>query len=51
MKQSARIALTFVRGNAARLGVKDEVFFGKEFHLHVPAGAVPKAVRVRVSRW
>jgi ATP-dependent Lon protease len=42
MKESARIALTFVRGNAARLGIKDEVFFGKEFHLHVPAGAVPK---------
>jgi ATP-dependent Lon protease len=42
MKESARIALTFVRGNAARLGINDEVFFGKEFHLHVPAGAVPK---------
>jgi ATP-dependent Lon protease len=42
MKESARIALTFVRGNAARLGIKDEAFFGKEFHLHVPAGAVPK---------
>ena len=42
MKESARIALTFVRSNAARLGIKDEAFFGKEFHLHVPAGAVPK---------
>jgi ATP-dependent Lon protease len=42
MKESARIALTFVRGNAARLNIKDEAFFGKEFHLHVPAGAVPK---------
>ena len=42
MKESARIALTFVRGNAARLGIKDEAFFGREFHLHVPAGAVPK---------
>jgi ATP-dependent Lon protease len=42
MKESARIALSFVRGNAARLGIKDESFFGKEFHLHVPAGAVPK---------
>jgi ATP-dependent Lon protease len=42
MKESARIALTFVRGNAARLGIKEELFFGKEFHLHVPAGAVPK---------
>ena len=42
MKESARIALTFVRGNAARLEIKDEAFFGHEFHLHVPAGAVPK---------
>jgi len=42
MKESARIALTFVRANAARLGIEDEAFFGKEFHLHVPAGAVPK---------
>jgi ATP-dependent Lon protease len=42
MKESARIALTFVRGNAGRLEIKDEAFFGKEFHLHVPAGAVPK---------
>ena len=42
MKESARIALSFVRGHAARLGIKDEAFFGKEFHLHVPAGAVPK---------
>src|SRR5213075_3342561 len=31
-----------VRGNAARLGIKDEAFFGREFHLHVPAGAIPK---------
>ena len=42
MKESARIALTFIRSNASRLEIKDEVFFGKEFHLHVPAGAVPK---------
>ena len=42
MKESARIALTVVRGNAARLGIKDEAFFGQEFHVHVPAGAVPK---------
>jgi len=42
MKESARIALTFVRSNAAPLGIKDDAFVGKEFHLHVPAGAVPK---------
>jgi hypothetical protein len=42
MKESARIALTYVRSHAAGLGIKDETFAGKEFHLHVPAGAVPK---------
>ena len=42
MKESARIALTYVRSHAARLGIPDDAFSGKEFHLHVPAGAVPK---------
>ena len=42
MKESARIALTYVRSHAAPLGIADEAFSGKEFHLHVPAGAVPK---------
>jgi ATP-dependent Lon protease len=42
MKESARIALSYVRGHAARLGVDEEAFDGREFHLHVPAGAIPK---------
>jgi ATP-dependent Lon protease len=42
MKESARIALTYVRSHASPLGIADDAFFGKEFHLHVPAGAVPK---------
>ena len=42
MKESARIALTYVRSHAAPLGIPDEAFSGREFHLHVPAGAVPK---------
>ena len=42
MKESARIALTYVRSHAAPLGIADDAFAGKEFHLHVPAGAVPK---------
>ncbi len=42
MKESARIALTYVRSHAVPLGIPDDAFAGKEFHLHVPAGAVPK---------
>ncbi len=42
MKESARIALTWVRGHAAALGISDDAFTNREFHLHVPAGAIPK---------
>ncbi|HYY22176.1 MAG TPA: endopeptidase La [Thermoleophilaceae bacterium] len=42
MKESARIALSYVRGHARRLGVDEDDFDGREFHLHVPAGAIPK---------
>jgi ATP-dependent Lon protease len=42
MKESARIALSYVRSHASSLGIDDDAFARKEFHLHVPAGAVPK---------
>jgi ATP-dependent Lon protease len=42
MKESAEIALSFVRSHAHELGINPEAFVGKRFHLHVPAGAVPK---------
>jgi len=42
MKESARIALTYVRSHAADLGIQEAAFDGREFHLHVPAGAIPK---------
>jgi ATP-dependent Lon protease len=42
MKESARIALSYVRGHAEDLGIDPEVFEGREFHVHVPAGAIPK---------
>jgi ATP-dependent Lon protease len=38
MKESARIALSYVRSH----GEHDDSFEGREFHLHVPAGAIPK---------
>jgi ATP-dependent Lon protease len=42
MKESARIALSYVRGHAEALDIDEDAFDGREFHLHVPAGAIPK---------
>src|SRR5271155_2410972 len=42
MKESARIALSYVRGHAEELGIPESAFEGREFHVHVPAGAIPK---------
>jgi ATP-dependent Lon protease len=42
MKESARIALTYVRAHAHDLGISDDAFSEREFHVHVPAGAIPK---------
>jgi ATP-dependent Lon protease len=41
MKESARIALSYVRSHSEQLGI-DPDGFDREFHLHVPAGAIPK---------
>jgi ATP-dependent Lon protease len=42
MKESARIALSYVRGHAEELGIEESAFENREFHVHVPAGAIPK---------
>jgi ATP-dependent Lon protease len=42
MKESAQIALTYVRAHAEELGIDPALFEEREFHLHVPAGAIPK---------
>jgi ATP-dependent Lon protease len=42
MKESARIALSFVHSHAEELGVGHDAFKDKSFHVHVPAGAIPK---------
>jgi ATP-dependent Lon protease len=41
MKESAQIALSYVQAHAAELGIPHEQT-GRRFHLHVPAGAIPK---------
>ena len=42
MKESARIALTYVKSHAADLGIDEHALDGRELHVHVPAGAIPK---------
>jgi ATP-dependent Lon protease len=42
MKESARIALTYVKSHAPALGIDEHALDGREVHVHVPAGATPK---------
>src|SRR2546430_2038779 len=42
MKESARIALSYVRSHAEVLGIEADAFKDRAFHVHVPAGAIPK---------
>jgi ATP-dependent Lon protease len=42
MKESAQIALSYVRGHADELGIEPSAFENRSFHVHVPAGAIPK---------
>src|SRR5881628_3347244 len=42
MKESARIALSYVQSHAEELGIDPDTFKDRTFHVHVPAGAIPK---------
>lgn len=42
MKESATAALSYIRANAASLGVPEDFFEAHDIHIHVPAGAIPK---------
>lgn len=42
MKESVSAAVTYIRANAGALGVPEDFYKGKEIHLHVPEGAIPK---------
>jgi len=42
MKESAQAAMGFIRSNAEKLGIDEEIFENNEIHIHLPAGAIPK---------
>ena len=42
MKESGRAALSFAKSNYARLNIPEDGLKGRDVHIHVPAGAVPK---------
>jgi ATP-dependent Lon protease len=42
MKESAQAALSFIRANAASLGIDEDYFENHDLHIHVPAGSIPK---------
>jgi ATP-dependent Lon protease len=42
MKESASIALSYIRSHATELGLDDVDFEDRRFHVHFPAGAIPK---------
>ncbi len=42
MKESAQAAMSYIRSQAARLGIDDNLFQTWDIHLHVPAGGIPK---------
>ena len=42
MKESAQAALSYTRAHAREFGVDEGIFGKHQFHVHVPAGAIPK---------
>ena len=42
MKESAQIAVSYVRANAKSFGIDESLFKDNDIHIHVPDGAVPK---------
>ncbi len=42
MKESAQIALAYIKAKAEKFGIKPEMFDNYQIHVHVPEGATPK---------
>ena len=42
MQESAQTALSYIRSNALKFGIKEGFFEDHDIHVHIPAGAIPK---------
>lgn len=42
MQESAKAALSYIRSNYIKLGLSKDFYKGKEIHIHLPEGAIPK---------
>ena len=42
MKESCKVALSYLRANASKWGIDPDVFNKHDFHIHFPEGATPK---------
>ena len=42
MKESATLALEYIKSHAKEIGIDEKMFEENDIHVHVPAGAVPK---------
>jgi len=42
MKESATTALSFLKSHATKIGLEPDSFEGKDIHIHIPEGAIPK---------
>lgn len=42
MKESAQAALSYARAHSQELGIDSQIFSKKDFHIHIPEGAIPK---------
>ena len=49
MKESASIALDYLKANKEKYGLDDNAFDKQDIHIHVPEGAIKKMVHQQVS--